>query len=89
MVENYEITDEADRELDKAICYFKFLGKEEEFLDDFLAQIELVIKMPQAFQIKYKNVRIVPLNYFNYAIHYAVFEKTVFVLRIINQSQHY
>ena len=86
---NYEITDVAQKELDKAICYFKLIDKSEEFLNDLMAQLDLIIKMPLAFQLRYRQVRIITLSQFNYSIHYSIYEGTIFILRIINQNQDF
>ena len=86
---NYEITDVAHLELDRALCYFKLYNKEEDFLNDLMEQISLIIEIPYAFQLKYKQVRIVPFNKYNYSIHYSIMNDIIFVLRIINQNQEY
>jgi len=86
---NYEITDVAQIELDRALCYFKFVDKEDDFLNDLMEQLAMIIAMPYAFQLKYKQTRIISLSNFNYSIHYSVYNKTVYVLRIINQNQNY
>lgn len=86
---NYEITNRAQKELDKAVCYFKLIDKEEEFLSDLILQFNLIVKMPLAFQLRYRQVRIVMLNQFNYSVHYSIHHKTIFILRIINQNQDF
>ncbi|MEN3323087.1 hypothetical protein VP395_05075 [Mariniflexile soesokkakense] len=62
---NYEISKEADVELQKAICYFKLYYKEESFMDDLLNQLRIICSMPKAFQVWYNKVRIVSLEHFN------------------------
>lgn len=89
MEENYDISDEAKLELHKAKCFFEFLEKEEEFLDDFLHQLRVISQMPYGFQIRYRNVRIVKFEHFNYSIHYAIFNEQIIILRILNQLQSY
>ncbi len=86
---NYEITDVAYKELDKALCYFKLIEKEDEFFDDLMNQIRLIIKLPYAFQLKYRHVRVITLNHFNYSIHYTIYNDTIYILRIINQTQNF
>ena len=86
---NYEITHVAQQELDRALCYFKIIDKEEDFLNDLMSQFGSIVKMPYAFQLRYKQTRIASLNQFNYSIHYSVYENTIFILRIINQNQDY
>ena len=86
---NYEITDVAYKELDRALCYFKSIEKEDEFFNDLMNQIRLIIRLPYAFQIKYRQVRAIALNRFNYSIHYTIYNDTIFILRIINQTQNF
>lgn len=86
---NYEISNEADIDLDRALCYFKLHEKEDDFIEDFLDQLRIVCAMPKAFQVRYKKVRIVNLENFQYSIHYTIFKKKVIILRILNQSQDF
>ncbi len=86
---NYEISKEADVELHKAICYFKLYNKEESFMDDLLNQLRVVCSMPKAFQLRYKKVRIVNLEHFNFSIHYTIYNKRIIILRILNQNQDF
>ncbi|MBV7269521.1 type II toxin-antitoxin system RelE/ParE family toxin [Winogradskyella luteola] len=90
MEESYEFSDEARLELYKAECYFKLIDKENEFLDDLINQLRLIISMPRAFQERYKAVRIIKFEYFNYTIHYKVRDNnSIIIYRVINQSQDY
>ena len=84
---NYEICKEADIEFHRAICYFKLYNKEESFIDDLLNQLRVICSMPKAFQLRYKNVRIVNLEHFNFSIHYTIYHDLIVVLRILNQNQ--
>ncbi|GGG40224.1 hypothetical protein GCM10010976_09810 [Bizionia arctica] len=89
MVVNYEISNEADLELHKALCYLKLFDKEDEFKDDLLDQLRVICSMPKAFQVRYKKVRIVNLEKFHYSIHYSIFKDKIIILRIINQNQDF
>lgn len=89
MEENYDITDEAKLELYKAKCFFQFLNKEEEFLDDFLHQLRVILEMPHGFQIRYRDIRIVKFQQFDYTIHYNIYEEKITILRILRQRQNY
>lgn len=82
-------TDEAKIELHKAKCFFEFNNKEEEFWEDFSRQIDVLLLMPKAFQVRYRNVRIVTLERFDYSIHYVVKPYGVLIYRFLNQRQNY
>ena len=82
-------TDEAKIELHKAKCFFEFNNKEEEFWEDFSRQIDVLLLMPEAFQVRYRNVRIVTLERFDYSIHYVVKPYGVLIYRFLNQRQNY
>lgn len=70
MEENFEFSEEARLELYRATCYFKLIDKENEFFDDLINQLNLILSMPDTFQVRYKNVRIVHFDKFEYSIHY-------------------
>ncbi|WP_416236419.1 type II toxin-antitoxin system RelE/ParE family toxin [Xanthomarina sp. F2636L] len=90
MEENYEFSEEAKLELYRAQCYFKLINREEEFLDDLVNQLRLIISMPRAFQERYKAVRFIKFEHFNYTIHYRVKENNnIIVYRILNQNQDF
>lgn len=89
MEENYNFSDEARLELHRALCYFKLIQKDELFLDDLLNQIRLILSMPKAFQARYRNVRIVQLENYNYSIHYSIYNGNIYILRLLNQYQDF
>lgn len=82
-------TDEARIELHKAKCFFEFNNKEDEFWEDFNRQIDVLLLMPEAFQVRYRNVRIVTLERFDYSIHYVVKPYGILIYRFLNQRQDY
>ncbi|WP_105472416.1 type II toxin-antitoxin system RelE/ParE family toxin [Jejuia pallidilutea] len=86
---NYKFSNEANLELHRAVCYFKLQQNEGLFLDDLIKQLKRILSMPELFQVRYKKVRIVSLEYFNYSIHYTVFRNEIIVLRILNQNQDF
>lgn len=83
------ITDEARIELHKAKCLIEFNRKEDAFWEDFNRQIEIISVMPEAFQVRYKNVRIINLEKFNYSIHYVIKPYGILIYRFLNQKQSY
>jgi len=89
VVKHIEFTDEARIEFHKAKCFMEFNGKEEDFWKDVERQLELVKEFPYAFQIRYKDVRIVALERFNYSIHYVVKPYGILVYRFLNQKQDF
>jgi hypothetical protein len=90
MEENFEFSAEAKSELFRARCYFKLIGREEEFLDDLINQLNIIQNMPEAFQLRYKSVRIVHLDRFDYSIHYRLqLNGKITIYHIINQKQDF
>lgn len=89
MEENYNFSDEAKLELQRALCYFKLIHKDELFLDDLLNQIRQILSMPKAFQVRYRNVRIAQLENYNYSIHYTIYKGNIYILRLLNQNQDF
>lgn len=86
---NLEFSREADIEFNTIDCFFGALGIGDRFHKDFHMQIMRIQANPYQFQIRYKDIRIVHLQHFNYSIHYNVIEKAITVLRILNQYQNY
>jgi len=82
-------TEEARIEFHKAKCFMEFSGKEELFWKDVDQQINLILQLPDAFQLRYKNVRIISLNKFNYSIHYISKPYGILVYRFLNQKQEF
>lgn len=89
MIVNYEMSDDAISDLHKAQCFFKFVNKENAFMENLLKQLRLVKSMPKAFQIRYRNIRIVQFSKFEYSIHYIVLDDKIRILKIINQRQNF
>lgn len=86
---NYEFSEEASLELHRAICYFKFQQKENLFLDDLIKQLKRISSMPELFQVRYRKIRIVSFEYFNYSIHYTIYRNKIIVLRVLNKKQNF
>ncbi|WP_142785149.1 hypothetical protein [Changchengzhania lutea] len=55
-----EFSEEARIEFYKAKCFMEFTGKEDEFWGDIERQLNLIVDYPEAFQVRYKNIRIIP-----------------------------
>jgi hypothetical protein len=89
MGDELKTTDEARIEIHKAKCLFELHNKEDEFWEDFNRQIEMVLLMPEAFQVRYKNVRIITLEQFNYSIHYVIKPYGLLIYRFLGQRLNY
>ena len=79
----------AQIDLHKAKCFFDLVNKGEEFLDDLFRQENLIRLMLEMYQIKYRGIRIVNLENFNYSIHYNCQNGQVFIYRIFPHGQDY
>lgn len=84
-----EFSNDAKIEFHKAKCFMEFNGKEDEFWEDVERQLQLILQFPQAFQVRYKTVRITTLEKFNYSIHYVLKPYGILVYRFLNQIQDY
>ena len=89
MAYNIVISKEAQVELEFADCYFRTKNLEKAFRKDFLEQLKFLERTPLSFQQKYRDVRVILFRDFNYSIHYTVEGNSVFILRILNQRQHF
>lgn len=82
-------TDEVKIELHKTKCLFEYNNKEGEFWKDFNRQIDMLVLMSEAFQVRYRNVRIITLERFDFSIHYVVKTYGILIYRFLNQRQNY
>jgi len=89
MAYQIQVSKESEKDLAKAICHYKIKGVEENFLDDFITQINYLKWNPFLFQIRYKNIRKIHFSNFKYSIHYLVENQIVFILRILNHREEY
>lgn len=88
-VKGVEFTEEARLEFHKVKCFMEFNGLENEFWKDVNRQMDLITEFPLAFQVRYRNIRMVPLEKFNYSIHYIVKSNLILVYRFLNQNQKF
>lgn len=89
MAYKVSISKEAQIELGMAECYYRLRGVEKDFLQDFSNQLQFLKTTPQSFQVRYKTVRVLRFETFNYSIHYIIEDMQVLILRILNQRQHF
>lgn len=89
MAGKIKFTDEGRIEFHKAKCFFEFTEKADEFWDDVNRQFKMAISFPEAFQMRYKNVRIINLQKFNYSVHYVVKPYGILIYRFLNQQKSY
>jgi hypothetical protein len=89
MAYKVSISKEAQIELGIAECYYRQRGIEEGFLEDFSYQLQFLKTTPESFQVKYRNIRTIQFQTFNYFIHCDVEANKVMILRMLNQRQHY
>ncbi|MEM1336922.1 MAG: type II toxin-antitoxin system RelE/ParE family toxin [Bacteroidota bacterium] len=80
---------EAVVELHVAECYFASKNLSDDFLKDFAKQLQFLKTTPHSFQVKYRGIRILNFEQFNYSIHYQVNGKKVVIYRILNQRQNF
>lgn len=87
---NIRFSLEARIELKKALCHFDLYGLEDEFMEDLLNKLIIINQMPYGFQARYKTVRIVLLDRFDYSIHFRVKSNSdILIYHILSQRQNY
>ena len=80
---------EATIELHAAECFFASKNLSRQFLDDFSRQVQFLKTTPHSFQIKYRGIRVLNFEQFNYSIHYKIENDEVIIFRILNQRQNF
>ncbi|BFP40510.1 hypothetical protein FGF1_13550 [Flavobacteriaceae bacterium GF1] len=80
---------EAVIELHVAECFFASKNLSREFLNDFARQLQFLKTTPYSFQVRYRGIRALNFEQFNYSIHYKVDKEEVVIYRILNQRQNF
>jgi hypothetical protein len=86
---NVQMLREAAIELHVAECFFASRNLSEDFLADFSKQLQFLKTTPESFQIKYRGIRMITFERFDYSIHYKIENKEVIIYRILNQRQNF
>lgn len=76
-------------ELNRAKCYFESFDKDDEFIDDFERQLQFLDSFPEVFQVRYRNIRIIKLENFDYAIHYQIVDDKIIVVNFLSNNQDF
>ena len=83
-------TEDFRRELHIAKCYFDLTDRGGDFLDDLERQLAIISSIPFGFQSRYRNVRIVNFQTFNYSLHYIVQDDSnIIILHVLSQGQNF
>jgi toxin ParE1/3/4 len=79
----------AENDLDTILDYYesKVQGLASHFLDEVELIEDILRTNPRAFQIRYKNIRAVPLNRFPYIIYYRVGKESVDIILLMSSYQ--
>lgn len=59
------------------------------FFEELFPKLNLILEDPDLFQIRYRGVRISPLQRFPYGIHYRIKEDKIIVLRILHFKRYF
>lgn len=70
--------------------YNKISGKlTENFFEELFPKLDFILEDPDLFQIRYRSVRILPLQRFPYGIHYRIKGDKIIVLRILHFRRYF
>lgn len=72
---------------------YEWYEEKREFLgDDFLVEIENSVKIlelnPEAFQVKFKSIRVIYTKHFPFGIFYSIEKQKVIIFAIFHVSQN-
>ena len=59
------------------------------FFIEFFETMDLIEDEPQLFQIRYKGIRIAPLQRFPYGIHYKQTGNSIIVYRVLHTKRYF
>lgn len=83
------VSRDAEKDILTAKCHYRISGLEEDFDNDFMAQIDYLRANPFLFQIYYRNVRRVHFNGFKYSIHFIVQNDIAYIIRVLHHKQKF
>jgi plasmid stabilization system protein ParE len=83
------ISSEANQDIQNAVDYYDNAqtGLGNDFLKDLESQIE-ILKINPHFQLRYDNIRCLPLSRFPYLIHFSVESEAVLIWAIFHMSRN-
>lgn len=77
-------------DMSEALEWYQDISKElgEKYLSSVEDRFEFLEQFPEAFQVRYNNVRMAPLNKFPFAIHYMIDESKIVILRVLHTKRN-
>lgn len=63
-------------------------GQGTKFYNEVIASFETIAKNPDAFQFRYKDVRVSPLKKHPYLVFYSIRQSTAYILAVLHSSQN-
>lgn len=88
MAYQIKVSNEAERQLSIAQCFYKASSLDDLFNQDFLKLINSLEANPLVFRAYYRNVRRTYFDNFKYSIHYIVNKREVYILAILHHKQN-
>ena len=84
---NIEINPRVEKDLLNSIDYYKKINKKiaTNFLKDFKNTIALLKQNPN-YQVRYKEVRCIPLKNYPFMLHFKTYENLIIVYALIHTS---
>jgi plasmid stabilization system protein ParE len=88
-LKNLVFTQEALFDVEEIVFWYENqrLGLSFDFELCLEAQLEYLLKNPNSFQLKYKNVKIIFLKRFPYGVHYIVEKNQIYVIGVFHTSK--
>ncbi len=84
-----ELTPRAEKLIFAHIDYYNNLklGLGNSFYVEIIEYLTSLSKHPELFQVRYLNVRVIPMKNFPYLMFYIIKNKTVYILAVLNSSK--
>jgi plasmid stabilization system protein ParE len=82
-----KLSEDAERDLQTAKCFYRAKNIESAFDQEFIKAMNYLRINPHLFQLYYRTIRKVHFETFKYSIHYVIDQEAVLILRILHQKQ--
>jgi hypothetical protein len=78
-------------DFNEGIAYYKSISVtlSERFYNEFWVCVETLKENPNAYQVRYLNIRIIKVKNFPFTIHFLIENDAIYVQRVLHDKRQY
>ncbi len=86
-----EISEDAKYDIKDTLDYYADISMslKNKFEDELTKSIELILKNPLHYQVRYKEIRVIFTEVFPFGIHYIIENEFIYVLKILHTKKFF